>query len=169
MVRRTREHVHFPASRHDYPFTHRELKTIRCAGQILRKYGLVSERASLCFDSDYETSTDGEDAAGSDHLRIQEDGDVEIDDMDEFVGELAEEAAAEQEAAMVKRLDAEEAEFWSDMVADWCARCVRHLAVDPLHICVFEGREDKCRRCVEQGRGGGLACVEASDFFFFFF
>lgn len=33
---------------------------------------------------------------------------------------------------MVEWLDAEEDDFWMDMTADWCARCVRHLAVDPL-------------------------------------
>ncbi|OJJ78449.1 uncharacterized protein ASPGLDRAFT_1282264 [Aspergillus glaucus CBS 516.65] len=53
-----------------------------------------------------------ESAAGPDHLHIQEDGDVEINDMEEFVRELAEEVAAEQEAAMIGVLNASDTWQW---------------------------------------------------------
>ena len=78
----------------------------------------------------------------------------------EDVGAFGDELAAEARELEERRLDEEEEEvFWQDCTADWCARCVRYLHHDPMHVCVFEGRDDKCARCVAHGRGGGSACV----------
>ncbi|OJJ87734.1 uncharacterized protein ASPGLDRAFT_988478 [Aspergillus glaucus CBS 516.65] len=74
----------------------------------------------------------------------------------------ADEAAMREQVveAEKRKLDDEEEVFWADMSGvDWRQRCLQHLAQDPLHVCKFAGRVDKCSRCVTQGRSGA-ACVD---------
>lgn len=76
-------------------------------------------------------------------------------------GAKADEATMQEQVVEAeKKLDDEEEAFWADMSGvDWCQRCLRHLAQDPLHVCEFAGRVDKCGRCIAQGQSGA-ACVE---------
>ena len=71
----------------------------------------------------------------------------------------------EQVVEAEKKLDDEEEAFWADMSGvDWCQHCLRHLSQDPLHVCEFAGRVDKCSRCITQGRSGA-ACVDVGYHF----
>lgn len=129
----------------------KDVRVLRRARRILESRGLPAD-AVFQFGGDRSVSRDQQ-VLG----RLAAEG-VEVHDMGEFGEELVAEAKAEAEELEEVRLDEEEEARWGECQADWCARCVRYLHVDPFHVCQFE-RDDKCERCIAQGRGGGSACV----------
>lgn len=130
------------------PFSHQERKILRHALHILEKYDMGSGSSA--------GSSDAGGAHVDDELySVLRCHDTEVGDIDAWVAELKREQEEE-------KLQQEEEVFWADIAdADWCQRCLRYLATDPLHICEFAGRLDKCSRCIAQGRSGA-ACVEVS-------
>lgn len=122
------------------PLSHEEIEVLCHARRVLCHHGLP-------IDAVLRVGAEEEDAGTVDmdlQEQLAQDG-LEVDDLEAFREELRVEAETEKRELAEARLDGEEEEFWEDMRADWCARCVRHLAVDPMHVCEFDGRDDKCK------------------------